>query len=126
MKPVKGMSSKTTDTTIAITGGTLMELRFKEPADVAVLRATLDQAGITGAEIQQFGSTTEYTVRAQDRKQRVHAAAQPGCLDFFRVLAGVPCEDEFPAYHGAFFEHLTRGVFMFLTRESRIPGTDRR
>ena len=63
---------------IEFTGGTLMQLQFKQPPDVAVLRATLDAAGIEGAEIQQFGANTEYTVRAQDRKNLDVAASASG------------------------------------------------
>jgi preprotein translocase subunit SecF len=53
---------------IEFTGGTLMQLEFKDAPDVGRIRSTLDAAGITGAEIQQFGSPREFTVRAQDRK----------------------------------------------------------
>ena len=51
---------------IEFTGGTLIQLEFKEAPDVARLRATIDRAGIPGAEIQQFGSATAYTIKAQD------------------------------------------------------------
>ena len=51
---------------IEFTGGTLMQLEFAKPVDVAVLRGVLDSAGINGAEIQQFGTNREYTVRAQE------------------------------------------------------------
>jgi len=54
---------------IEFTGGTLMQVQFKEAPDVAKVRSTLDAAGITGAEIQQFGSATEYTIRAREEKQ---------------------------------------------------------
>jgi preprotein translocase subunit SecF len=54
---------------IEFTGGTLMQVQFKQAPDVAVLRGTLDEAGITGSEIQQFGTATEYTIRARDEKQ---------------------------------------------------------
>ena len=54
---------------IEFTGGTLMQVQFKQAPDVAVVRGTLDKAGITGSEIQQFGSATEYTIRARDEKQ---------------------------------------------------------
>jgi preprotein translocase subunit SecF len=53
---------------IEFTGGTLLQLEFTQPPDVGVIRSTLDQAGITSAEIQQFGSNREFTVRAQDPK----------------------------------------------------------
>jgi preprotein translocase subunit SecF len=54
---------------IEFTGGTLMQVQFKSAPDAAVIRSTLDQAGITGSEIQQFGSATDYTIRARDEKQ---------------------------------------------------------
>lgn len=60
---------------IEFTGGTLMQVKFKEPPDVGALRSTLDQAGITGAEIQQFGTPLDYTIRARDAKQVESQAA---------------------------------------------------
>lgn len=54
---------------IEFTGGTLMQVKFAKAPDVAELRGALDGAGITGAEIQQFGSPTEFTIRARDEKQ---------------------------------------------------------
>lgn len=57
------------EASIEFTGGTLMQVQFKQAPDVSVLRSTLDEAGITGSEIQQFGTATEYTIRARDEKQ---------------------------------------------------------
>jgi preprotein translocase subunit SecF len=54
---------------IEFTGGTLMQLEFSKPPDVGEIRSALDQAGIRGAEIQQFGTNREYTVRAQNPAQ---------------------------------------------------------
>lgn len=51
---------------IEFTGGTLMQVEFTQPADAGRIRAALENAGVHGAEIQQFGSNREYTVRAQD------------------------------------------------------------
>ncbi len=51
---------------IEFTGGTLMQVRFHQAPNAGDLRSTLDQAGIKGAEITQFGSDTDYLVRAQD------------------------------------------------------------
>lgn len=51
---------------IEFTGGTLMQLQFQSPPDVAAIRSTVESAGVTGAEITQFGEATEFTVRAQD------------------------------------------------------------
>ena len=58
---------------IEFTGGTLMQLQFQTPPDVSAIRNTLDDAGIKGAEIQQFGTNREFTVRAQDA---AHVAQQ--------------------------------------------------
>ena len=55
---------------IEFTGGTLMQLEFSKPTEAGLIRSTLDGAAITGAEIQQFGSTREYTVRARDEKNK--------------------------------------------------------
>ncbi|HUQ18001.1 MAG TPA: protein translocase subunit SecF [Gemmatimonadaceae bacterium] len=54
---------------IEFTGGTLMQLQFAKPVDVAQLRGYLDEAGIHGAEIQQFGNSREFTIRAQETAQ---------------------------------------------------------
>ncbi len=54
------------DYSIEFTSGTLIQLEFKEAPDVARLRATVDKAGIAGAEIQQFGSATTYTIKAKE------------------------------------------------------------
>lgn len=53
---------------IEFTGGTLIQVQFKSAPEVADVRSTLERAGIVGAEIQQFGSATEYTIRARDEK----------------------------------------------------------
>ncbi len=58
------------NTSIEFTGGTMMQVQFAKPVDVGALRTHLDQAGILGAEIQQFGSNREYTIRAQEAEQR--------------------------------------------------------
>jgi preprotein translocase subunit SecF len=60
---------------IEFTGGTLMQLQFATPVDVGQLRGILDNAGIRGAEIQQFGSSRDFTLRAQESEQRGAATA---------------------------------------------------
>jgi preprotein translocase subunit SecF len=53
---------------IEFTGGTLMQLEFKQrPTSLA--SAARSTARRRGAEIQQYGSPTEFTVRAQDEAQ---------------------------------------------------------
>lgn len=51
---------------IEFTGGTLVQVKFRQPPDVAALRERMTAAGVQGAEITQFGSPTEYTIRAQE------------------------------------------------------------
>ena len=67
---IGSLAVKRPNFSIEFTGGTLMQLQFTNPVDVGALRASLDKAGITGAEIQQFGNAREYTVRAQEAEQR--------------------------------------------------------
>ena len=54
---------------IEFTGGTMLQVEFKEPIDVGQLRNRLTTAGIDGAEITQFGSNREYSIRAQNAEQ---------------------------------------------------------
>jgi preprotein translocase subunit SecF len=68
------LSLRGVNRSIEFTGGTLMQLEFSKAIDVAVLRGVLDSAGIGGAEIQQFGTNREYTVRAQEAGQSGTAA----------------------------------------------------
>ena len=49
---------------IEFTGGTLVQLEFAQPPNVGEIRSTVDAAGFTGAEIQQFGNNREFTIRA--------------------------------------------------------------
>ncbi|MEO8623851.1 MAG: protein translocase subunit SecF [bacterium] len=49
---------------IEFTGGTLMQLEYKQPPNPADIRATVDAAGYPGSEIQTFGSAREFTIRA--------------------------------------------------------------
>lgn len=60
---------------IEFTGGTAMLVEFTEAPDVARLRGALERAGVRGAEIAQFGSATEYQIRAQDPEGSAEAAA---------------------------------------------------
>lgn len=60
---------------IEFTGGTLMQLEFTTAPDVSKLRATLDAAGIRGAEITTFGSSRDFTIRAQEPEQVATQAA---------------------------------------------------
>jgi len=48
---------------IEFTGGTLSQLEFPQPPSVGQIRSSVADAGFPNAEIQQFGSNREYTVR---------------------------------------------------------------
>jgi preprotein translocase subunit SecF len=53
---------------IEFTGGTLLQIQSKKPVNVAELRTGLDQQGLHGAEIQNFGAENEYIIRARVAK----------------------------------------------------------
>jgi preprotein translocase subunit SecF len=76
---------------IEFTGGTLLQVRSKTVVDVAGLRSGLDQEGIHGAEIQNFGAANEYVIRARVAKpgtdaNDTQAAAQAVSHALDRVL----------------------------------------
>jgi preprotein translocase subunit SecF len=48
---------------IEFTGGTLKQLEFTKDVDPGFIRETLDKAGFHDAEIQEFGSKREFTIR---------------------------------------------------------------
>ena len=50
---------------VEFTGGTLARIQTQEVLDVGELRNGLEAHGITGAEIQSFGSDREYVIRAR-------------------------------------------------------------
>jgi preprotein translocase subunit SecF len=53
---------------IEFTGGTLVQIQTSKPLNVGLLRSGLDREGIHGTEIQNFGSETEYVIRARVAK----------------------------------------------------------
>ena len=54
---------------IEFTGGTQVELTFKDAPEVADVRAALAGAGLPDAEIYTFGSPNDFVVRAQEAEQ---------------------------------------------------------
>ena len=69
---------------VEFTGGTLIQVEAVSPVDVGAVRQALASRGITGAEIQTFGSDRELAIRARtaiagtdaDDTQLVSAAVQ--------------------------------------------------
>jgi preprotein translocase subunit SecF len=62
------------DYALDFTGGTVVELRFAEPADVEEVRERLSGAGFGSAQVQSFGSGSELLVRLQPREGVADAA----------------------------------------------------
>ena len=60
---------------IEFTGGTLMQIAFQQRPDVRQIRGAIEAAGVRGAEITQFGSDREFTVKAQESETVGPAAA---------------------------------------------------
>ncbi|HEX6627267.1 MAG TPA: protein translocase subunit SecF [Gemmatimonadaceae bacterium] len=77
---------------IEFTGGTLMQIEFAKPPDVGEIRTTLDNAGIHGAEIQQFGSNREFTIRAQNQAD---VAAQASGAENIAVKIGAVLQQHY-------------------------------
>src|SRR5439155_1258346 len=50
---------------IEFTGGTLIQVTTAQPVGTGKIRSALDAAGVRDAEIQQFGASNEYVVRAR-------------------------------------------------------------
>ena len=73
---------------IEFTGGTLIQLEFTTPPNVGDIRATVDAAGYPGAEIQQFGSSREFTVRAAGHAQGANAAVENTSSAIESALSG--------------------------------------
>jgi len=56
---------------IDFVGGTVIELKFKAPVDIGAVRAALQPAGMGGAEIKHFGSTSEVLVSTEQSSTSV-------------------------------------------------------
>ncbi len=66
---------------VEFTGGTLVQLKFKQPTDAGKIRSALDGANIKGAEVQQYGGADEFTIRAQDKALVSQQAAGAGKVE---------------------------------------------
>ena len=71
---------------IEFTGGTLMQVTFKQAPDPGQVRATIDGAGYRGSEIQPFGSPREFTIRAAGHE--AGAAVEKTARDIEAALKG--------------------------------------
>ncbi|NOT85712.1 MAG: protein translocase subunit SecF [Methylococcaceae bacterium] len=53
---------------IDFTGGTLIEVGYKQAADLPLLRTSLDEAGLADATVQYFGSTKDVLIRLKPQE----------------------------------------------------------
>lgn len=53
---------------IDFTGGTLVEVGYKQAADLTVLRNSLSEAGFSDASVQNFGTTKDVLIRIKPRE----------------------------------------------------------
>lgn len=60
---------------IEFTGGTMLQVEFASDPDIGAVRATLDGAGIKGAEITTYGSNRSLAIRAQGDEQLAEQAS---------------------------------------------------
>jgi protein-export membrane protein SecD/preprotein translocase SecF subunit len=59
------LAIKGLDYSIEFTGGTLVQVTAAPETDAGTIRAALDRAGVTGAEIQRFGAPGSFVIRAR-------------------------------------------------------------
>ena len=75
---------------VEFTGGTLIQVESRTPVDVGAVRNALQAQGITGAEIQTFGSDRELAIRARTAAPGTDADdTQAGAAMVQRALDGV-------------------------------------
>ena len=53
---------------IDFTGGTLVEVGYKQPADITTLRNELNEAGFADATVQNFGTTKDVLIRLKPQE----------------------------------------------------------
>lgn len=72
---IGSLAIKPMNYSIEFTGGTLKQLAFKTPTDPALIRSALDRSGFSDAEIQEFGSPRDFTLRVRGAQEVAAQAA---------------------------------------------------
>ncbi|HEY5086800.1 MAG TPA: protein translocase subunit SecF [Gemmatimonadaceae bacterium] len=62
---IGSLAIKGVNYSIEFTGGTLKQLSFKNAVDPGLIRSAMDRSGFQDAEIQQFGSPRDFTLRVR-------------------------------------------------------------
>ena len=78
------LASKGLNFSVEFTGGTLMEVSYKESADVDRIRQALEKAGLK-AEVQNFGSSREVLIRMHPEKNQSNAAVSQKVMQLLQV-----------------------------------------
>lgn len=72
---IGSLALKGVNYSIEFTGGTLKQLSFTTPIDPGKIRTALDRGGYHDAEIQQFGSPRDFTLRVRGAEEVAAQAA---------------------------------------------------
>ncbi|HYN78351.1 MAG TPA: protein translocase subunit SecF [Lamprocystis sp. (in: g-proteobacteria)] len=74
------------------TGGTVIEVGYQEPTDIAGIRGELEAAGLTGITVQHFGSTRDVLLRIPPTGETNNAALSQKVFDTLSAAAGGKAE----------------------------------
>jgi preprotein translocase subunit SecF len=84
------LASKGLNFSVEFTGGTLLEISYRESADVDRIRQSLEKAGYK-AEVQNFGSSRDVLIRLHPEKGRTSADVAQKVMESLKV-EGKPAE----------------------------------
>lgn len=77
---------------IDFTGGTLLEVGYQEPADIAQIRATLDTGGFSDVAVQLFGTPKDVLIRLAPKGEESSAALSDRAFSALNDAAGGAAE----------------------------------
>ena len=84
------LATKGLNYSVEFTGGTLLEISYRESADVDRIRQSLEKAGYK-AEVQNFGSSRDVLIRLHPEKGRTSADVAQKVMESLKV-EGKPAE----------------------------------
>ena len=84
------LATKGLNFSVEFTGGTLMEMSYKESADVDHIRQALEKGGLK-AEVQNFGSSRDVLIRMHPEKNQTNAALSQKVMELL-TAEGKPVE----------------------------------
>ncbi len=77
---------------IDFTGGTLLEVGFAQPAEIAQVRSTLEQAGFGDAMVQRFGTPKDVLIRLAPKDEENSAQVSDRAFSALKQMAGGEAE----------------------------------